>query len=91
MLLACMGKEHSWVSDELGNELLREAPDRIQLPRSRKPEQQLLYARILVRGDTFADGRGTANQRSIAEEGSHPLRHFRLGLLIRILYDTVRP
>lgn len=91
VLLACVDKEHSRVSDELDDELLCEAPDRILLPSSREPEQQFLYARILVRCDPFADGRGTTNQRSVAEEGSHPLRSFRLGLLISILKDTVRP
>ena len=91
VLLAYAGKEHSRVSDELGDEFLCEAPDRILLPSPREPEQQFLYARFLVHGDTFADGRGTANQRSVAEEGLHPLRNFRLGLLISILKDTVRP
>ena len=91
VLLARAGKEHSRVSDKLGDELLCEAPDRILSPGSGEPGQQFLYARILVRGDTFADGCGAANQRSVAEEGSHPLRNFRLGLLISILKDTVRP
>jgi hypothetical protein len=58
LLAACVDEKHSRVSDELDDELLCEAPDRILLPSSREPEQQFLYARIFVRCDTFADGRG---------------------------------
>lgn len=61
VLLAYADKEHSRVSDKLGDEFLCKAPDCILLSSSGEPEQQFLDARILIRGDPFADGFGTAN------------------------------